>query len=110
MKESGYSPMYYRLEFLIIKMAEALKSSSKLFTPGTVGFAPSISRRDKYFRKESGKEYKIRTGSDRFLSLFIISITVHRLVRESRTITKRAIYYLHPGLFKTQQQSCRAAR
>jgi DNA topoisomerase VI subunit A len=101
MSQNEYGDMYYKLEFLIIKISEALAEDLTSFSPSNVGFAPSINRKNKYFKNDKS-EYKMRTQSDRFLGLYSICLTVHRLARERKSVTKRAIYYLHPGMYKNQ--------
>ena len=99
-RKAFYPNYYYHLEFVIVRMTESIKSQQD-FEPRIVANMPNRTRRAEYFNKQDS--YRMSILSDRFLSLYTVAITVHRLIRENTSSTKRGLYYMHAGLFQDQR-------
>lgn len=99
-RKTIYGDHYYHLEFVIIRMTESIKHQEE-FEPRIVDNMPNKSRQAHYYNKQDS--YKMSIISDRFLSLYTVAITVHRLIRENASSTKRGLYYMHAGLFQDQK-------
>jgi len=101
-----YPNHYYHLEFVIIRMTESIKNEED-FEPRIVDNMPSKTRKAHFFNKQDS--YRMSVISDRFLALYTVAITVHRLIRENASSTKRGLYYMHAGLFQDQKIVDKAA-
>ena len=99
-RKTVYPNHYYHLEYVIVCMTESI-SHQEEFEPKIVDNMPNRSRQAHYYKKQDS--YRMSVISDRFLSLYTVAITVHRLIRENASSTKRGLYYMHAGLFQDQK-------
>merc|ERR1711990_29027 len=91
-----------KIEFIVVKIIEALKEKS-LFHPIDCFGRNRKSRKSIYFGNEDeSKDLEVNPTSERGMALLVVSLSVLRLRREKQTISKRALFYLYPGLFETQ--------